>query len=125
MYRHCPPPPPDLFPLQSENFTQPPSFNGSSEIAFNSSVHGTTGPITASFPPFLANQFNAFYEALKAIGVPVTEDMSSGTNAGVSLVPSSIDPQSETRMTSVGYREFCVSQRRRRAKLQRLTGFGV
>ena len=72
-------------------------------ITFDASVHGTSGPITTSYPPFLATGFTGFYNAVQSLGIEVVDDPTGGQNAGLSLTPSSIDPTTNTRVTSDAY----------------------
>ena len=91
---------------QSEKFSAPAGHAETSiPIAFDATVHGTSGPITTSYPPFLATSFNGFYTALRGMGIRVVIDPNSGQNAGLSLSPSSIDPTINTRVTSDAYRK--------------------
>ncbi|KAL8277202.1 hypothetical protein RQP46_010375 [Phenoliferia psychrophenolica] len=94
---------------KSETFATPGSHSETTApIAFDAFVHGTSGPITTSYPPFLATSFNGFYLALRSLGINVAPDMSGGQNAGVSLAPSSIDPATNTRVTSDAYLKAAI-----------------
>ena len=91
---------------QSETFAYPAGHAQTEiPIVYNASVHGMSGPIITSYPPFLATSFGGFYDALRGLGINIATDMSSGDNVGVSMIPSSIDPSTNTRVSSDAYRK--------------------
>ncbi|GAA5912640.1 hypothetical protein JCM6882_004698 [Rhodosporidiobolus microsporus] len=78
------------FYQKAEHFFEPGPSTQNESTVFNASLHGTSGPIEASYPPYLSPQFGGFYDSLRSLDVPVAEDLHSGENHGVSYAPSTM-----------------------------------
>ncbi|KAM0751714.1 alcohol oxidase [Meredithblackwellia eburnea MCA 4105] len=91
-----------LFPFfkKSEHFYPPTGNNVGVTPAYTASAHGTTGPVDASYPPYVSPQFVGLFKAIRNLGVSQAADMSAGSGAGVSWTPSTVDPSTHTRATS-------------------------
>ncbi|GAA6039795.1 hypothetical protein JCM8097_004225 [Rhodosporidiobolus ruineniae] len=88
------------FYKKSEYFFAPGVNTQNETVAFTPSVHGTTGAISVSYPPYMAAQFAGFDHALRDLGVPVAQDLSSGDNHGVSYAPSTMHNAGNDRTRS-------------------------
>ncbi|GAA5886372.1 hypothetical protein JCM5296_001885 [Sporobolomyces johnsonii] len=88
---------------KSEHFYPPTGNTQNQSVAYSASSHGTSGPVSNSYAPYLAPQFDAFFDSVQALGVPVATDLSSGNNHGISLAPSTINTGSETRSYAIEY----------------------
>ncbi|KDQ11640.1 hypothetical protein BOTBODRAFT_177042 [Botryobasidium botryosum FD-172 SS1] len=68
---------------------------------FEPSSHGTSGPLSRSFVPWLGeeghNSHIPFFETLNNLGVRTNPDSCSGTNVGVFTLATSIDPHTRER----------------------------
>ncbi|GAA5963114.1 hypothetical protein JCM21900_001057 [Sporobolomyces salmonicolor] len=73
---------------KSEKFVPPTGNNQNVTPVYDASVHGTSGPVEVSFPPYISEQFVGFYDGLLAMNVSVAEDMSDGRMHGVSYSQS-------------------------------------
>ncbi|CEQ40724.1 SPOSA6832_02391 [Sporobolomyces salmonicolor] len=73
---------------RSEKFIPPTGNNQNVTPVYDASVHGTSGPVEVSFPPYISEQFVGFYDGLLAMNVSVAEDMSDGRMHGVSYSQS-------------------------------------
>ncbi|GAA5907563.1 hypothetical protein JCM5296_007191, partial [Sporobolomyces johnsonii] len=73
---------------KSEKFIPPTGNNQNVTPVYDASVHGTSGPVEASFPPYISEQFTGFYDGLLSMNVSVAEDMSDGRMHGVSYSQS-------------------------------------
>ncbi|GAA5993399.1 hypothetical protein JCM11641_001167 [Rhodosporidiobolus odoratus] len=93
------------FYKKAEHFFAPDGNTQNEPVAYTPTVHGTTGPIDTSYPPYLAAQFAGFFQSLRKLGVPIAQDLSSGSNHGVSYAPSSQHDEGtdRTRAYSVDY----------------------
>jgi len=88
-----------LFPyfLKSETYTPPsPEQVKKFGITWDPSVHGTSGPVHASYPAFIYNQSKNFMSGMNQIGVATAHDEAASA-VGAYWVPASIDPRTETR----------------------------
>lgn len=82
---------------QSETFTPPPPAQAAEfDISHIPAAHGTTGPVKASYPPFIYPHIKSFIQALKNVGVPWSIDQAANA-IGVFMVPNSINPTTVTR----------------------------
>ncbi|KAK7053944.1 choline dehydrogenase [Favolaschia claudopus] len=86
---------------KAENFT-PMSDANAGMLSLNNDVnaHGTTGPIHASYSSFQFPQLSTWIPTLAALGLSQPSDPASGTNVGVSFVPSIINPVNGSRSDS-------------------------
>ncbi|BGP20431.1 hypothetical protein JCM10213_001561 [Rhodosporidiobolus nylandii] len=93
------------FYKKAEQFFVPAGNTQNETVAYTASVHGTTGPVDVSYPPYLGKQFAGFYEALRELGVPIAQDVHSGINHGISYAPSTMHNAGtdRTRAYSVDY----------------------
>lgn len=85
--------------FQSETFTPYPSTEVASAdgIGYNPSVHGSTGPISVSFSPFIYNQTRNVFAALNELGIPTSFDPNDASTAGAAFLPVSLDPTWQVR----------------------------
>ncbi|GAA5859184.1 hypothetical protein JCM8547_008906 [Rhodosporidiobolus lusitaniae] len=95
------------FYKKAEHFFPPGPNTQNASVSYLSSAHGTAGPISTSYPPYLAAQFSGFFQALRFLGVPVAVDLHSGNNHGVSYAPSTMHNRNggidRTRSYAVDY----------------------
>ncbi|GAA5912643.1 hypothetical protein JCM6882_004699 [Rhodosporidiobolus microsporus] len=93
------------FYKKAEHFLAPGPNTQNEPVAFIPSVHDTSGPIDVSYPPYMSAQFAGFSQSLRALGVPVAQDLHSGNNHGVSYAPSTMHDNGtdRTRSYSVDY----------------------
>ncbi|KIM21071.1 GMC oxidoreductase [Serendipita vermifera MAFF 305830] len=85
----------DLLPYfkKSETFHPPDSATVEDfGVTYNMSVRGTSGPIHASYPPFLYPAVKNFQAAFKEFGTHVPYDGASGDALGAFWTPNSLDP---------------------------------
>lgn len=95
---------------QSENFSVPGGNSENQPVAFNPFVHGYKGPVDVSYPPYISPQYVGFFNAVRARGIPVAQDLSSGDTFGISWSPSTIVATNQTRESSqTAYRESNLS----------------
>jgi choline dehydrogenase-like flavoprotein len=93
--------------MKSERFFSPSATKPEGVTATsNKNVHGRSGPVSVSYPPYLGEQNNGFYQAVQQMGVPVAQDLHTGSNHGVNLSPSTEHDSGNdrTRSYSVDYR---------------------
>ncbi|GAA6054180.1 hypothetical protein JCM3770_002819 [Rhodotorula araucariae] len=97
---------PSLLPYhrRSESFHIPtPAFNLPSATAHDPlwapSVHGHSGPVQASYSPYVSEQMQGLFEALRAEGLKEI-DPNAGASGGVGYAPASIDPKAQTRSSA-------------------------
>lgn len=91
---------------KSETFDRPTGNNLNVTPAYELSVHGKSGPIQASFGPYISPQFNGLFGGLRSLDVPEMKDPNGGDNVGVGWITSSIDPKTRIRSYSTtGYRK--------------------
>lgn len=83
---------------KSETY-HPPNSPAAQElgITYDPSVHGNSGPIHASYPPFLYPATRNFLAAMKEFGTHVPRDGGSGDALGAFWLPNTLDPSSMTR----------------------------
>ncbi|GAA5844117.1 hypothetical protein JCM11251_001824 [Rhodosporidiobolus azoricus] len=93
------------FYKKAEKFFAPGPNTESEPVAYDPAVHGYSGPIDVSYPPYLSPQFVGWSGALRSLGVPVARDLHSGNNRGVSYAPSTMHNEGtdRTRSYSVDY----------------------
>ncbi|KAK4661056.1 hypothetical protein QC762_124480 [Podospora pseudocomata] len=90
----------DLLPYykKSENFTAPdPAYAAAANFSFDPSVHGTTGPVQASFPSFHFEGSGIWFEAAISSGLRAGGDPHAGDGSGVVYVPSVTSGTTRTR----------------------------
>ncbi|KAL2810042.1 hypothetical protein BJX63DRAFT_444926 [Aspergillus granulosus] len=77
---------------KSETFT-PPTAEQQAEygISFDMSVHGTSGPVQSSYPPFISTTGKAFMSALRQLRIPIQPDGTANAIGGF-WNPNSLDP---------------------------------
>ncbi|KAK3328638.1 hypothetical protein B0T19DRAFT_462299 [Cercophora scortea] len=86
--------------VYSENITAPDaSFMAAANFSFDPSVHGSGGPVQASYPNFYFQGASAgnFFEACVSSGLPSIGDAHAGNIAGVIYNPTVADYTSRTR----------------------------
>ncbi|KAJ5750625.1 hypothetical protein N7533_007653 [Penicillium manginii] len=90
---------------KSETFSPPTdAVEKQADITWNSSTHGSDGPIHASYPGFTFDQVGQWSEACANIGIPISADMYGGSNWGAEVSTSCINPSNWTRSYSrTGY----------------------
>ncbi|KAL4972000.1 hypothetical protein BDW66DRAFT_164536 [Aspergillus desertorum] len=82
---------------KSETFT-PPTEAQQKEfgISFDMAVHGTTGPLQSSYPPFISQASKAFINALRQLRIPIQRDGTANAIGGF-WNPNSLDPVTRER----------------------------
>ncbi|KAK4701049.1 hypothetical protein P7C70_g5187, partial [Phenoliferia sp. Uapishka_3] len=88
---------------KSESFNEPTGNSQNATVIYDSSVHGSEGPISSSYPPYMSPQGEAFAESLLALGLPQAQDLTNGADVGVSYASSAINPDGHSRVTSTAY----------------------
>ncbi|KAG5665268.1 hypothetical protein KAF25_009393, partial [Fusarium avenaceum] len=91
----------DLLPYfkRSETFT----FNvehrdaGQLHIHPESAVHGYNGSVHVSYPRYFYDQSFNVLEGFAELSLPIIGDVNKGTAAGAMILPSSMDPNNQTR----------------------------
>ncbi|GAA5859459.1 hypothetical protein JCM1840_004625 [Sporobolomyces johnsonii] len=89
--------------MKSEKFSPPTGNNQNITPVYDASVHGTSGPVEISFPPYISEQFTGFYDGLRTLNISVAEDLSDGVMHGVSYTQATISsggPNNQHRVTS-------------------------
>ncbi|KPV76126.1 uncharacterized protein RHOBADRAFT_49619 [Rhodotorula graminis WP1] len=89
---------------RSESFHLPtPALNLSPATAhdptWTPSAHGHDGPVQASYSPYVSEQMQGLFEALREDGLKEI-DPNGGAAAGVGYAPASIDPKTQTRSSA-------------------------
>ncbi|CAG8346443.1 unnamed protein product [Penicillium salamii] len=90
---------------KSETFTPPSdAIAAQGGITWNSSNHGTEGPIHASYPDYTFDQVGDWSTSLQSIGVDISSNMYGGDVWGAEVSTSCINPSNWTRSYSrTGY----------------------
>ncbi|KAJ5159570.1 uncharacterized protein N7482_006574 [Penicillium canariense] len=90
---------------KSETFTAPSdSIAQEANITWDSSDHGTEGPIHASYPTFTFAQVGQWVSSLVNMGIAASQDMYGGQPWGAEVSTSTINPTNGTRSYSrTGY----------------------
>ncbi|CCX33384.1 Similar to Glucose dehydrogenase [acceptor]; acc. no. P18172 [Pyronema omphalodes CBS 100304] len=82
---------------KSETFTPPLTSQVTDfDMTYDSSSHGASGPIHASFPPLIYPQTKNFVQGMNSLGIPTSHDQATSA-IGVYYHASSIDPLTITR----------------------------
>ncbi|GAA5851239.1 hypothetical protein JCM9279_007495 [Rhodotorula babjevae] len=89
---------------QSESFHVPtPALNLPAATAhdptWTPSAHGHDGPVQASYSPYVSEQMQGLFEALREEGLQEI-DPNGGAAQGVGYAPASIDPKTQTRSSA-------------------------
>ncbi|KAK4182808.1 putative GMC oxidoreductase [Podospora australis] len=90
----------DLLPYykKSETFTPPdPAFAAAANFSFDPSVHGTSGPVKASFPNFYFEGSRNWFQAAISSGLKAAGDPMAGDATGVIFIPSVVNGETRTR----------------------------
>ncbi|KIM21070.1 GMC oxidoreductase [Serendipita vermifera MAFF 305830] len=93
----------DLLPYfkKSETFHPPDSTTARDfGVTYDMSIRGTSGPIHASYPPFLYPAIKNFQAAFKEFGSQVPYDGASGNALGAFWTPNSLNPAEMIRSYS-------------------------
>ncbi|GAA5959823.1 hypothetical protein JCM3765_000113 [Sporobolomyces pararoseus] len=88
---------------KSEKFSPPGPNNQNVRPTYDSSVHGTSGPVQVSFSPYISDQFTGFYNGIQSMGISVATDLNDGKMDGVAWSQSTIGKGgilNERRVTS-------------------------
>lgn len=86
---------------KSETFTPPKeSYRAQGNVTWDMSVHGTNGPINATFPEQYFPSTSNLIAAEKALGIPQKKDQADGDPIGSIWQPSSVDPKDYSRSYS-------------------------
>ena len=90
---------------KSENFTAPTDQARTvGDIHWNTSAHGSNGPIGVTWPAISYAPVGAFIEAASNVSAPATDNPDSGNAWGTFVGTSAINPTNWTRTTSrTGY----------------------
>ncbi|KAL4864037.1 hypothetical protein BDV12DRAFT_201539 [Aspergillus spectabilis] len=65
-------------------------------ISYNMDVHGTTGPVQSSYPPFISGTAKVFLDALRQLRIPIQLDGTANALGGF-WNPNSLDPVTRER----------------------------
>ncbi|ORY61674.1 uncharacterized protein BCR38DRAFT_487414 [Pseudomassariella vexata] len=83
---------------KSENFTAPASaYAAEANISYTDDVHGHSGPVQGSFPPYFFPGSGNWWTAAVDSGISVASDPNGGNHFGVFAMPSFLDPHTMTR----------------------------
>lgn len=86
---------------KSETFTPPDSATTATvNVPFNSSSHGTDGPVHVSYPQSTYPQVGAFLQSTSNVGIPQSQNPDAGQSWGAFLATSNINPTNWTRSFS-------------------------
>ncbi|KAI5900436.1 putative GMC oxidoreductase [Schizophyllum commune H4-8] len=86
---------------KSETFNAPSSdVQKQANIQYDDSVHGSDGPVHSSYPGITFDLVGDWTDTFNAVGVPTVEDSGAGSNSGVFVAPSAINPSNWTRSYS-------------------------
>ncbi|ORY73612.1 GMC oxidoreductase-domain-containing protein [Leucosporidium creatinivorum] len=97
---------------KSESFSTPGPNTENVTREFDASVHGTSGPVAVSYPPYISEQFaGGFFDGLEQEGVPVDIDLSDGASSGVSWSASTQSPENVRQTSDNAYIAPAVSAR--------------
>ncbi|KAI1361785.1 GMC oxidoreductase-domain-containing protein [Xylaria arbuscula] len=112
----------DLLPyfLKSENYTMhsnPPLYSGPTQ-----GKHGRHGPVQVGFSRYIYNQTYNFLNGVQELGIPLNQDLNSGSSTGADLVSGSILTLNQSRADArTAYLDPVIS----RPNLELLTGHTV
>lgn len=83
---------------KSETFHSPEAaYAHDRNITYDESVHGFTGPIQSSYPPYDYPGSANFWNAAKRLGFPAIQDPNAGEAIGVFRLLHSVDPATHRR----------------------------
>ncbi|KAJ8508635.1 hypothetical protein ONZ45_g9111 [Pleurotus djamor] len=86
---------------KTETFTPPTDeVRGLADVRFDTSLHGTSGPLHHTYPGHTFSQLRDWIAALDAVGIPPNADPAGGHTAGGYVTMSSINPTNWTRSYS-------------------------
>lgn len=85
---------------RSETFTPADGSYSKYDISWSNAVHGFSGPVRASYPPYQFPSTRNFLQGWLSKGVTIPTDPGAGTAYGAFWAPSSLDPTDETRASS-------------------------
>ncbi|KAH9059070.1 GMC oxidoreductase [Lactarius vividus] len=84
--------------MKSETFVPPSSdVQQAANIEYESSSHGSSGPLYNSFPGYMVPLVGSWIPTLTALGVPETQDAYNGQTWGSFISTSTINPTNWTR----------------------------
>ncbi|KAF2744933.1 GMC oxidoreductase [Sporormia fimetaria CBS 119925] len=69
-------------------------------VTYDASVHGSTGPIQVSYPPYDYPGSERFWNAAVRMGFPTVQDPNAGQAIGIFRLLHSVDPATQTRSYS-------------------------
>lgn len=93
----------DLLPYlkKATTFTRPsPAVARSLKYTWDAAYYGR-GPLQASFPDFQYPDIYAVFDGFNELGVPFQQEHAAGNATGVFWSPSSLDPKTRTRSSSL------------------------
>lgn len=82
---------------KSTTFTPPKLTGKEFNITYDASVYGTSGPLQASFPNFEFPDVKVIWDSFRAEGYPTPKEHAAGDAVGAIWVPTSLDPETQTR----------------------------
>ncbi|RDW80189.1 hypothetical protein BP6252_04827 [Coleophoma cylindrospora] len=106
--------------IKSETFT-PPAADFAAEwgIEHDASVHGTSGYVNSSYPPFVYPSTKNYFESMKSLGINVPKDAANGEALGAFWSTLALNPGVSTRCSArVAYHDTVET----RSNLHLLTG---
>ncbi|GAW25110.1 putative GMC oxidoreductase [Rosellinia necatrix] len=114
----------DLLPyfLKSENYTAHSDTMLQPTTRPTQGKHGKQGPVQVSFPRYVYNQTYNFLNGIQELGVPLNEDINSGSATGANLVPGSVKAGNQSRADA---RTAYLDPILQRPNLELLTGHTV
>ncbi|EST09215.1 Glucose-methanol-choline oxidoreductase, N-terminal [Kalmanozyma brasiliensis GHG001] len=86
---------------KSETYTPPNQATTSRvSVPFDTSSHGTDGPVHVSYPQSTYPQVGAFLNSSSNVGIPLSQNPDAGQSWGAFLATSNINPTNSTRSFS-------------------------
>ncbi|KAJ7627826.1 alcohol oxidase [Mycena polygramma] len=89
----------------SETFGPTAEEISKSQVTFNATAHGSSGPIQRTLPKWISNVQAPFIEGMKSLGIPYSLDGTSGNNVGIWTSNHSIDSQGVRSSSASAYYE--------------------
>ncbi|KAJ6455584.1 GMC oxidoreductase-domain-containing protein [Mycena vitilis] len=77
-----------------------------SQVTFNATAHGSSGPIQRTLPKWISNVQAPLIEGMKSLGIPYSLDGTSGDNVGIWTSNHSIDLQGVRSSSASAYYEL-------------------
>ncbi|KAJ7763563.1 alcohol oxidase [Mycena maculata] len=89
----------------SERFTSNPEEMSTLQVKFNSTTHGTSGPLQRTLPKWICDVQAPFIQGMESLGIPFNSDSNSGNNVGMWSSSHAIDSQGARVSSTSAYYE--------------------